>query len=65
MATRRHGRCKRPTPGSPFLFAPKDFGIGLGGVYLVWIIVIGLLYGPCRWFSAYKKMNRQWWLSYV
>jgi len=53
------------TPGSPLLFAPPDFGIGLAGVYLVWIVVILLLYRPCKWFSGYKKTHRQWWLSYV
>ena len=53
------------TLGSPFLFAPNDFGIGLAGVYLVWITVIVSLYLPCKWFSVYKKTHKQWWLSYV
>jgi len=53
------------TPGSAFFFAPDGFGIPLAGVYLVWVTVIVFLYLPCRRFSAYKKANRQWWLSYV
>jgi len=52
-------------PNLPFLFEPAGCGVGLGGVYLIWLLVIGLLYWPCRWFSRYKKTHRQWWLSYV
>jgi len=53
------------TPQSPFLFAPPDFGISLAGVYVVWLVVIAVLYRPCKWFSNYKKTHRQWWLSYI
>ncbi|MDB5122667.1 MAG: hypothetical protein JWP94_796 [Mucilaginibacter sp.] len=52
-------------PKAPFLFSPPNFGFGLGGVYVVWFIVIALLYFPCRWFSRYKQTHRQWWLSYL
>jgi uncharacterized membrane protein len=52
-------------PGEPFLFTPKGFGYNLGGVYLIWFIVIASLYLPCRWFSRYKKTHNQWWLSYL
>jgi uncharacterized membrane protein len=53
------------TPGNPIMFAPPDFGISLAGVYLVWLVVITLLYKPCKHFSEYKKTRRQWWLSYI
>jgi uncharacterized membrane protein len=53
------------TPGNPFFFAPDGFGISLGGVYLVWLGVILILYRPCKWYSNYKKSHRQWWLSYL
>ena len=53
------------TPNSPFLFSPPAFGVSLVGVYIVWLVVITILYLPCRWFSTYKKTHRQWWLSYV
>jgi uncharacterized membrane protein len=49
----------------PQVFQPDDFGFNLGGVYLIWFIVIALLYYPCRWFSNYKKTHTQWWLSYL
>ncbi len=52
-------------PNNPFLFEPPAFGVNLLGVYIIWLVVIGLLYWPCRWFSRYKKSHRQWWLSYV
>ncbi len=50
---------------SPFLFRPADMGFNLLGVYLVWLLVIVILYFPCRWFSKYKKTHQQWWLSYL
>ncbi len=53
------------TPNAPFLFRPPTFGYNLGGVYLLWLIIIGILYFPCRWFSKYKKTHHQWWLSYL
>jgi uncharacterized membrane protein len=53
------------TPDSPFLFEPPALGVSLGGVYLIWILVVASLYWPCRWFSRYKKDHRQWWLSYL
>ncbi|WP_259070073.1 DUF1624 domain-containing protein [Mucilaginibacter sp. X4EP1] len=50
---------------SGFLFRPADMGFNLFGVYLVWLLVIVILYFPCRWFSQYKKTHHQWWLSYL
>ena len=44
----------------------SSFGLGLGGVYLVWIVVIALLYPICRWYQM-QKVNHpsKWWLSYL
>ncbi|QKJ29440.1 DUF1624 domain-containing protein [Mucilaginibacter mali] len=50
-----------PKTGQP----PASFGYGLGGVYLVWLIAIIILYFPCRWYSKYKRAHTQWWLSYL
>jgi hypothetical protein len=44
---------------------PKGFGVGLGGVYLIWIAVVLILYPLCRWVAAVKARRRDWWLSYV
>ncbi len=52
-------------PKQPILFQPDGFGFNLFGVYVLWIIVITILYFPCRWFSNYKRTHRQWWLSYL
>jgi uncharacterized membrane protein len=53
------------TPKEPFLFSPPGFGFSLSGVYIIWLLVITILYFPCRWFAKYKNTHTQWWLSYV
>lgn len=54
-----------PARDFDFNFHPTGFGFNLFGVYMVWIMVIGILYLPCRWFSNYKKTHQQWWMSYL
>jgi uncharacterized membrane protein len=44
--------------------APKGYGYSLGVVYLMWIVVLILLYLPCRWFAALKRRRREAWLGY-
>ena len=48
-----------------FLFYPKGFGVPLGGVYVVWIGVLAVLYPFCRWVARVKARRRDWWLSYL
>jgi len=48
-----------------FIFYPKGYGLGLPGVYVVWVLVIVLLYPFCRWVASVKTRRRDWWLSYV
>jgi uncharacterized membrane protein len=50
---------------SDFPFSPNNFGLSLAGVYAVWLLLVTVMYFPCRWFSNYKKTHRQWWLSYL
>lgn len=52
-------------PRQPLLFQPDGFGTTLPGVYGIWIVMITILYFPCRWFSNYRKTHDQWWLSYL
>jgi uncharacterized membrane protein len=44
---------------------PQDYGYSLPVVYLVWILVLCILYPPCRWFSSVKQRHRWAWLSYL
>jgi uncharacterized membrane protein len=48
-----------------FFFYPEGYGLGLPGVYAVWILVVASLYPLCRWMAAIKARRRDWWLSYV
>jgi uncharacterized membrane protein len=49
----------------PLLFLPDTMGFNLFGVYMVWLLVVGILYLPCRWYGKYKRTHQQWWLSYL
>jgi uncharacterized membrane protein len=43
-----------------------NFGLSLGAVYLVWIVILVLLYPICNWYQKYKADNpTKWWLSYL
>lgn len=42
-----------------------EIGFSLGGVYLVWLLVLALLYPICRWFAELKRNGRGWWWSYL
>jgi len=46
-------------------YFPKGFGVGLPGVYLVWVLVVVMVYPLCRWVAAVKARRQDWWLSYV
>jgi uncharacterized membrane protein len=46
-------------------FFPKGYGVGLPGVYAVWLLVVAMLYPLCRWVAAAKRRRRDWWLSYL
>lgn len=39
--------------------------LNLGGVYLVWLLVLVLLYPMCNWFAKLKRNGRGWWWSYM
>lgn len=48
-----------------FVFYPRDYGLGLAWVYVVWLAVIVALYPFCRWVAGVKARRRDWWLSYL
>jgi uncharacterized membrane protein len=47
------------------LFYPKNYGLSLGGSYLVWGCVVAMLYPFCSWVAAVKSRRKDWWLSYL
>jgi uncharacterized membrane protein len=50
---------------NPLVWQAIGFGQPLWAVYLYWILVILLLYYPCKWYGDYKRAHSHWWLSYV
>lgn len=36
----------------------------LPGIYAMWVLIVFLLYWPCRWFADLKKRRRDAWLGY-
>ena len=48
-----------------YRYFPRGFGVGLPGVYLIWITVVVILYPLCRWVAAVKARRQDWWLSYI
>jgi hypothetical protein len=41
-------------------------GIDLWAVYLVWILVVGSLYWPCKWYASFKASHKHLpWLKYL
>lgn len=47
------------------LMRTPDIGFGLGGVYLVWVVVLILLYPVCRAFGGLKENGKGWWWQYL
>lgn len=43
-----------------FLFFPEGYGVGLTGVYLVWLLVLVILYPLCRWMADLKSRRKDW-----
>jgi uncharacterized membrane protein len=48
-----------------YRFFPRGYGVSLGGVYLIWIAVVALLYPLCRYVTAVKARRKDWWLSFL
>jgi uncharacterized membrane protein len=44
---------------------PTGYHPSLLRLYVVWFVVVGLLYWPCRWYQGYKQRHTYWWLSYL
>ncbi len=44
---------------------PPWFGLSLPGVYLAWLVVVVVLYLPCRAMDRWKSTRTEWWWRYV
>jgi uncharacterized membrane protein len=44
---------------------PSDYSPSLIRVYAVWLLIVVLLYFPCRWFVSVRERRKDWWLSYL
>lgn len=54
------------TDWETFMKSMNGFGFSLPGTFVVWLVVVGILYYPCKWYAAYKAAHpEQWWLSYL
>lgn len=48
-----------------FPFYPEEYGTGLLGVYIAWVLVIAIMYPFCKWVFGIKSRRKDWWLSYL
>jgi uncharacterized membrane protein len=44
---------------------PPGYTWSLPLLYLVFVLCVAVLYGPCRWYARLRATRRYWWLSYV
>ena len=51
--------------GLPFKYVIAGEGLPLGGVYIVWVLLVLSLYPLCNWFNKYKMYRNNWWLAYL
>ena len=43
---------------------PAEFGVGLAGVYAIWMIAMAFMFPLCNWFAEKKRQSQAKWLSY-
>jgi hypothetical protein len=51
-----------PTMSPP---APEGYMWSLGLLYAVFVLVVALLYVPCRWYARRKGANPAPWMRYI
>jgi uncharacterized membrane protein len=44
---------------------PEGWALDLPGIYAAWVVVLAVLYIPCRWFAGVKARHPGGWLSYL
>jgi uncharacterized membrane protein len=48
-----------------FIENPPGFGVSLGSVYLLWVLIVLALYPACVWFARVKARRDEWWIRYL
>jgi uncharacterized membrane protein len=44
----------------------RNFGLSLGAVYVIWILIIASLYPLCKWYQSYRENHpATWWFRYL
>jgi uncharacterized membrane protein len=44
----------------------RNFGLSLGAVYFIWMLLVASLYPLCKWYQAHRENHpAKWWLSYL
>jgi hypothetical protein len=44
---------------------PQGYGLGLGWVIAIWLLVVALLWPVCRWYGRFKQTRSYGWLGYL
>lgn len=44
---------------------PAGYEPNLWRAYVVWLLLILVLYFPCKWYGKYKARSKAWWVSYL
>lgn len=44
---------------------PVEYEPSLWRTYFVWVLLVGVLYFPCRWYAHYKSKSKAWWVPYI
>ena len=66
LAVAFHQPVWRATVIADFAQRPPGYGHSLPFIYAMWILVVVILYLPCRWFMDFRGRHRDWgWLSYL
>jgi uncharacterized membrane protein len=50
---------------APFSSVPAEHRWNLGLLYVVFVLVVAALYGPCRWFDRLKARQRDGWIRFI
>jgi uncharacterized membrane protein len=65
LAFAQSGQWRRIAVITDLANLPSWYGVSLPGVYAAWLLVVLLLYFPCRYFARMKATRRDWWLKYL